>query len=110
MGNETIKEPGPQRNHLCRHYDDCLEAAAMKNLAELPCRGCEHENDQAGAKKFLNYIDGSWALLRALFYPRNKKPQENRAHRLFLLDWPPPVDDEHETHDSVERLHKSSEE
>jgi len=110
MGTEKREAPETQRNHLCRYYDVCLEKAAMKNLPELPCRGCQYENDQGGREKFQNYLDGCWTLLRVLFYPCNKKPEENREQRLLLFDYPPPVDGESETDESEKRARKSSEE
>ena len=80
---EKKKDFAPQRNHFCRSYEECLEKAALENLPELPCHGCQYEYDQGGRKNFRDYIEGSWALLGALFYPANREPELTGAKDLL---------------------------
>jgi len=98
MGSEKKKEVAPQRNHFCRSYEECLEKAAMENLPELPCHGCRYEHDQDGRKRFRDYIDGSWALLGALFYPEDKEPEVTGAKDLLQKYCSSPSDDKSEGH------------
>jgi len=100
---EKRKDLEPQRNHFCPYYEDCLEAAAMKNLPELPCRGCEHEQDQSGRQKFRDYIEGSWALIHALFYPRRKESEEESAQTLLARYYPSPGNHGPENYEFPER-------
>jgi hypothetical protein len=110
MRDKKIKELLPQRNHLCLHYENCLEAAAIKNLSELQCRGCQYEHDQSGRQKFRDYIEGSWALLQALFYPHNKQPEEDRAYNLLMKYYSPSADIETANYGITERSPESDEE
>lgn len=59
---ESLDEP--QRNPFCRHYDDCLTKAAIKGLREVPCSGCEFQNDRSGKPSIETYEqDGAcWEL------------------------------------------------
>jgi hypothetical protein len=107
---ERQKDHEPQRNHLCRYYEDCLETAAMKNLPELPCRGCEHEQDQGGKQKFRDYIEGSWALLYALFHRHRKETERESIHTLLATYYPPSVDYVSENNKFADQSCDSSEE
>jgi hypothetical protein len=41
---EKKKSVDPIRNHNCRHYEECMTKAAMKNLL-LDCGACDYNSD-----------------------------------------------------------------
>jgi hypothetical protein len=110
MHQEKPKDLEPQRNHLCRYYEDCLETAAIKNLPGLPCQGCKHEQDQGGRQNFRDYVEGSWALIHALFYPRKKESEGENTKTLLEMYCSSPVDYDPENNEFPERSCKSPEE
>ena len=57
-----------ERNPFCRHYDRCLDEAALLNLPELPCAQCEYRHAMHWDREQLMVeSDACWNLLTAIF-------------------------------------------